>query len=205
MRFERSTGVPEFTNYQDYRPYLRKDFLGHCAYCTGHEDEMGGEEHFEIDHFRPKSRAEFSHLVNDYNNLYYSCHGCNRKGAKGENWPSRDLYKAGYRFFDPVREDAYKTHMRETKSGRLVKRTNVGQYSIETLRLNREGLLNIRRGRRKVRRLLRRELARLLEALERTRKRGYQPSPKMLERLDVLRQELQKPVVLCLLPGWWNV
>src|SRR5437870_4619047 len=120
MQFARRADIPNFDNYQDYHPYLREDFLRHCAYCTGHEDEMGGEDHYEIDHHRPKSRPEFAHLVNDYGNLYYACHGCNRRGAKGENWPSDDLYNAGFRFFDPIMENAYEIHMRETRSGRLV-------------------------------------------------------------------------------------
>jgi hypothetical protein len=204
MQFARRTDAPKLAKYQEYRPYLREDFLRHCAYCTGHEDEMGGEAHYEIDHHRPKSRPEFFHLLNDYGNLYYSCHGCNRKGAKGENWPSNDLLNAGFRFFDPVAENAYHLHMRETASGRLAKKTNVGDYSIRILRLNRDGLLNLRRRRRTMRVLLGRELSRLLRVLERTRRRGHQPSPEIQTRLDLVRHALSTRPILCLLPDWWN-
>jgi len=204
MQFARRIGsIPNFVDYQDYRPYLREDFLRHCAYCTGHEDEMGGEDHYEIDHHRPKSRREFSHLVNDYGNLYYSCHGCNRKGAKGDNWPSDELYNAGFRFFDPVVENAYATHMSETQSGRLVRKTNVGVYSIDKLRLNREGLRKLRQRRRAMRKKLRQELSRLLRVLERTKLMGHQPSSAIQTRLALVRQTLSTRPVLCLLPDWW--
>src|ERR1035441_9736881 len=164
MQFARRPNVPNSANYQDYRPYLLEDFLHHCAYCTIHEDELAGEDFYEIDHHRPKSK--FPDLINDYTNLYYCCRACNKKGAKGENWPSDDLINAGFRFFDPVAENAYHLHLREAASGKLIKKTNVGDYSIRILRLNRDGLLKLRRRRREVRVLLGRELGRLLRRSE---------------------------------------
>lgn len=202
MQFTRRANVPRLKRYEDYRPYLREDFLCHCAYCTGHEDEMGGLDHFEIDHHRPKSK--FPRLTDKYSNLYYCCHGCNRRGAKGENWPSRSLYRANYRFFDPVAENAYNLHMRETQSGRLVRRTNVGQYSIDILRLNREGLVILRRKRKEMRVVLRKELRRLLRVLERMRELNHQPSREIVNRLDEVRETLRRRPILCLLPDWWN-
>ena len=202
MQFQRRENIPKFTKYQDYRPYLREDFLQHCAYCTGHEDEMGEEEHFEIDHHRPMSR--FPALINEYSNLYYSCHGCNRRGAKGSKWPSDDLYEAGFRFFDPVAENAYEVHMRQTSSARLLKKTNVGDYSIQNLRLNRDGLVELRRGRRRMRTALRNELTRLLRVLERTKRLGHEPSGEILNRLELVREKLRSRPLLNLLPDWWN-
>jgi len=201
MQFQRRKDVPKLARYEGYRPYLREDFLRHCAYCTGHENEMGGEEHFEIDHHRPKSK--FPDLANEYSNLYYSCHGCNKRGSKGEHWPSDDLYKAGFRFFDPVAENAYQVHMRETRTGRLIKITNVGEYSIEFLRLNRKGLRNLRKRRKTMRIMLRKELRRLLRVLETSRKSGHQPSTTVLTRLDLVRDRLRTRPVLNLLPDWW--
>ena len=202
MQFQRRENIPRVTRYQDYRPYLREDFIRHCAYCTGHEDEMGGEDHFEIDHHRPVSK--FLPLINDYSNLYYSCHGCNKKGAKGEIWPTEDQYNAGFRFFDPVAENAYEIHMRETRSARLLKKTNVGDYSIPRLRLNRDGLIKLRRGRRRMRTALQKELIRLLRALERTKKLGHQPSAEILDRMELIREKLRSRPILSLLPDWWN-
>ena len=202
MQFTRRADIPNVADYQGYRPYLREDFLRHCAYCTIHEDELAGEDFYEIDHYRPKSK--FPALINEYTNLYYCCKACNKRGAKGENWPSDDLLNAGFRFFDPVAENAYQLHMRETMSGKLAKKTNVGDYSIRILRLNRDGLLNLRRRRRALRVLLGRELGRLLRVLERTKRMGHQPSPAIQTRLDLVRQALSTRPVLCSLPDWLN-
>jgi uncharacterized protein (TIGR02646 family) len=202
MQFARSADVPKLTNYQDYRPFLRGDFNRHCAYCTIHEDELAGEDFYEIDHHRPKSK--FPDLINDYANLYYCCKGCNKRGAKGENWPSEDLQNAGFGFFDPVAENAYQVHIRETKSGKLKKKTNIGDYSVRILRLNRDGLVKLRQRRRAMRIVLGKELRRLLRVLVRTKRIGYQPSAEMQTRLNLVRQALNTEPVLCLLPVWWT-
>ena len=165
---------------------------------------MGGEEHFEIDHHRPISVPRFRNLINEYSNLYYACHGCNKRGAKGNNWPSNGLYRAGFRSFDPVVENAYQAHMRTTRSGKLIKKTNVGVYSIRVLRLNREGLLKLRCGREVMRAALSNELSKLLRILERTKKLGHQPSSEILTRLELVRNTLQTRPILNLLPDWWN-
>lgn len=163
---------------------------------------MGGEDHFEIDHHRPVSK--FKHLINEYSNLYYACHGCNRKGAKGENWPSKELYDDGFRFFDPIMENAYELHIRETHSGRLIDKTNVGKYSISVLRLNRDGLINLRRQRRIMRTILKKELKRLLSILNEGKLLHHQPSPEIHTRLNLVRSKLQSPPILSLIPDWWN-
>lgn len=201
MQFNRSQNVPRFTNYQDYRPFLRQDFLSHCAYCTGHEIELGGEDHFEIDHFRPRSK--FPRQINNYRNLYYACRGCNRIGAKGEQWPTPALRRAGYRFFDPVQENAYVLHLCEVPSGRLRDRTRVGDYSIKKLRLNRDGLVRLRKKRRQMRQLLHRELRTLLAASRQIQQQGHQPTPATVVRLQQVRNLLKTGPVLALLPDWW--
>jgi hypothetical protein len=201
MQFSRTKKVPKFADYQQYRPYLRRDFLSHCAYCTGHETEFGGEDHFEIDHFRPTTK--FPKQINKYKNLYYACRGCNKNGSKGEHWPKPALRRAGYRFFDPVKENAYILHMREMPSGMLRKRTNVGEYSIEKIRLNRDGLVLLRKKRRQMRQVLHRELRKLLAASEQLQKRAQQPAPAMVARLQQLRNLLNTGPVIALLPDWW--
>jgi uncharacterized protein (TIGR02646 family) len=202
MQFTRSSNVPAFKDYPLYRPYLRKDFACHCAYCTGHEDELGGEDHFDIDHFRPKKK--FPKLICEYSNLYYSCRGCNKNGAKGQHWPGASVIKAGYRFFDPVQENAYITHLRETNAGRLTHRTRVGEYSIRILRLNRDGLIILRKNRAKMRRLLRIELTGLLRELQRLKREGKTPPTEVIHRLGQVRTHLEKRPLLNLLPDWWN-
>jgi uncharacterized protein (TIGR02646 family) len=61
---------------------------GHCAYCDAFPITAAGKE--EIDHFRPKSRPEFYHLVCDWDNLFFCCTACN--GEKLEKWDA-DLLK----------------------------------------------------------------------------------------------------------------
>ncbi len=201
MQFVRSK-VPDLANYPQYRPFLQRDFKGHCAYCTGHEHELGGTDHFDIDHFRPK--ALFPTLVNVYSNLYYSCHGCNKNGAKGSHWPSRDLIKQGYRFFDPVKENAYAEHLRETARGHLIHKTKVGEYSIRILRLNRDGLIVLRKKRNQMRKLLRKELKILRTKLEHMDDGGKIASRKALESLHRLKAHLSSPPILSILPDWWE-
>jgi hypothetical protein len=94
--------------------------------------------------------------------------------------------------------------MREAGSGRLVKKTNVGSYSIRILRLNREGLVGLRRRRKVMRAMLRRELRRLLSVLEQTKRKKHRPSDEVLARLTQVQQTLQTRPILSLLPDWWN-
>ena len=202
MQFHRDPAVPKLARYPEYRSYLRADFKRHCAYCTGHEDECGGEDHFEIDHHRPKWKHP--ELEHEYTNLYYCCRGCNKNGAKGEQWPSDELLAAGYRFFDPVAENAYGLHFKETANGSLQELNRVGDYSITKLRLNRDALIALRLRRRQMAALLSRELKRLELRLTRMQKRGKSPSGDLSERLELLRRALQNAPVLGLLPGWWQ-
>ena len=55
---------------------------GHCAYCDGFP--LGAVGRDEVDHFRPKSRPEFYHLVCEWDNLFLACTACNF--AKLEEW-----------------------------------------------------------------------------------------------------------------------
>src|SRR5258708_2766464 len=82
--FTRRENPPFYPNYQRYKPFLRRDFLEQCVYCERTEVYLGGEELFEVEHFRPAST--FPHLSSAYPNLYYSCRGCN--GHKSSKWPS---------------------------------------------------------------------------------------------------------------------
>lgn len=191
MQFRRRATVPNYKDYQRYRELLREDFRQFCAYCIGHENEMGGSDHYEIDHHRPKKK--FPELVGKYSNLYYCCRGCNK--AKGKQWPSPDLLKLGYRFFDPVAENAYVLHLRE-EYGKLRPRTRVGKYSIDRIRLNREFLIDLRQRRAIHRTRLRKGLARLQRAATTARRRGVRPSSSVLKQLESVSQELRARPVL---------
>lgn len=65
------TFTKKYTKYQTYKPYLRNDFNGRCGYTDCPDQWFGGPKCFHIDHFKPKSK--FPALVNQYDNLVYSC------------------------------------------------------------------------------------------------------------------------------------
>ena len=134
MRFQRVESPPRQKRYQDYKPFLRKDFRTRCAYCLIHEAHFGGLRNYHVDHFRPKRR--FPRLVLTYTNLYYACGLCNT--FKGETWPSPSQQKAGFGFGDPCEEDLYKEHLQiDERDGSLRAITKSGRYTLEHLRLNR--------------------------------------------------------------------
>jgi hypothetical protein len=124
-----------YTNYQDYKRFLRLDFLGRCAYCRITERRWGSDRNFVVEHFRPKGRTEFERLRCVYSNLYYACNRCN--DFKGTTWPTKGLRARGYYFADPCSCDVYREHVKITKGGRLKALTACGEYSRDHLRLDR--------------------------------------------------------------------
>jgi hypothetical protein len=144
-RFVRAETPPNFDDYRKYRPFLRRDFRHLCAYCERSEAVLGGEESFEIDHFRPK---KFLDLITHYPNLYYACGGCNRH--KSGTWPSEGLLAKGFRFADPCQEDMYVEHLQESTDGSLEAQTACGEYTRDQIRLNRSDLRHWRQLRREI-------------------------------------------------------
>ena len=116
-----------------------------CAYCERPEVYLGGQEFFEVDHFRPESK--FPGLRTLYLNLYYCCGKCNRH--KGNTWPTPRQENEGFRFADPCSEDMYQNHLRELEDGQLEALTACGRYTKDHIRLNRADVLEWRRRRRK--------------------------------------------------------
>ena len=143
-QFTRRESPPHFHDYRLYRAFLRRDFRQRCAYCERSEARLGGDEHFEIDHFRPQKL--FREQITEYGNLYYACGKCNR--TKGQVWPSDASLATGFRFADPCQEDMYVQHLREENDGELQHLTNCGLYSCDQIRLNRPALIEWRRQRR---------------------------------------------------------
>ena len=134
MYFQRKEKPPRQKKYQNYKPYLRRDFLYRCAYCQIHEAHYGGLRNFHVDHFRPKKK--FPRLALAYKNLYYACGLCNT--LKGDAWPSEKESIAGFRFVDPCTEDAYQIHFAvNEKDGSLSGRTEAGRYTRMHLLLDR--------------------------------------------------------------------
>jgi hypothetical protein len=161
--FARRENPPAKSNYREYKPFLRRDFLARCAYCERTEEYLGGDEVFEVEHFKPKSK--FTDLICAYHNLYYACGGCN--GHKWETWPSEAQIARGQRFADPCLEDSYVHHLRELEDGDVEELTECGVYSNSHIRLGRPELRRWRRLRNQARQDLPKltAVARLLEQL----------------------------------------
>jgi len=137
--FSHRSPAPSENNYTKYRPYIREDFSECCAYCLMYETFAGGQENFELDHFKPKSK--FPELIHQYTNIYYSCHVCNKQ--KRNHWPSEEeLYSKGYRFVDTCKEN-FSTHY-EDQNGYWKPISPAGEYTAEKIRLNEKHHLEIR-------------------------------------------------------------
>ncbi len=134
--FVRVTRPPGLNNSRAYRRYLQTDFEARCAYCERPEEYMGGEECFEVEHFRPTSK--FPELNSVYTNLYYACRGCN--GHKSETWPSEEQATRGMRFADPCASDPYALDLQEEPDGGVSGITPSGAYTKAHIRLNRESV-----------------------------------------------------------------
>jgi hypothetical protein len=112
-------------------PALRRDFGSRCCYCTGSEDEKGGIENFDVEHFRPKSDEDFSHLAFEYSNLYYSCRGCNL--AKSKKWPKPNTLDR--HFVDPCEEAIYPKYL-QILNGEIQSLRPPGAFLLEVFRFN---------------------------------------------------------------------
>lgn len=139
-RFTRTTPAPNVKGgYRAYRPYVRSDFAETCAYCLFPEIWAGGKENFELDHFCPASVCK--DRVNDFFNLYYSCHPCNH--IKWGFWPSDEERSRGFVYIDFCK-DNFADHYRELPDGRWEPLTPAAEYTLLRLKLNRKHLVNLR-------------------------------------------------------------
>ena len=124
-----------YADYGEYKQEIREDCLGRCVYCDCHENELGGPESMNLDHFRP--RKHFEHLANNPYNLVWACTGCNR--FKLDHWPaleSNDTVSGEEGFIDPFTEeriDYFEIH----QDGELIPLKPPAAYVISLLMLNR--------------------------------------------------------------------
>jgi hypothetical protein len=137
----RSKDLPVVSGYKDYLPVLRRDFLYSCAYCTITEAEAKAKG-MSIDHYEPvTARPDLEH---EYNNLMYVCEVCN--SLKGDRTPPESARNAGIRFFK-ADEDVRSEHFKPSGM-RVEGTTKAGEYTVDAVDLNREGLRRIRALRR---------------------------------------------------------
>lgn len=88
----RRHGPRGYSQYRQYRNWLRDEFSFRCIYCLRRETWLTLKKDYEIDHFFPKSK-HFS-VQRDYDNLVYACSQCN--GTKATNYlPSPETVAYG--------------------------------------------------------------------------------------------------------------
>ncbi|HXI52987.1 MAG TPA: HNH endonuclease signature motif containing protein [Candidatus Saccharimonadales bacterium] len=145
-----------FYHYQRYRREITEDCLFRCVFCDSHEREIGGETSMDLDHFRPKSRKEFKHLINDPRNLIYACKSCN--GLKSDWWPAgrrKATFIGEEGFLEPFGIDR-RDYFAIGKEGAIRGKRPPARYMITLLALDRPFLRRIRELR-----TLKRDLAKL--------------------------------------------
>jgi len=138
-----STQRPDsVSKYRDFKPYLREEAEMKCVYCATSEGYLGGSDSYHVEHFRPKSLAQFESLLKEYSNLFYTCAICNR--FKSNDWPSdpNDLTIACY--IDPNLHNY--NEFFTINDDFSISGTNVAsRYMVERVNLNRTQLINVRR------------------------------------------------------------
>lgn len=126
----RAHNPPIFSNYRKYKPYLRLEFDHSCSYCEIREPELGGQQSFCVEHYKPKKK--FPSLINIYQNLLYACRHCNQ--WKGEYWPSVSGKILGCVILNPFVHDIDK-HLDKNHFGWKGK-TIQGSWNIKKFRLD---------------------------------------------------------------------
>ncbi len=130
--------------YSHYRAEIAEDCIHRCVYCDSDANHMGGAEAMQLDHFRPESFSEYAHLINDPNNLHYSCARCNL--LKSDWWPARGsdaTHDGTDGFIDPFTEDR-SLYFEIASDGTITAIKPPAKYIIQLLRLNREFLRKLR-------------------------------------------------------------
>lgn len=112
----------------------RADFA--CEYCGVSEQNAGGK--LSVDHFRPQSKGGGDELEN----LVYACTRCNL--YKSNFWTEVSV---DVRLWNPRRESA-ENHFWQADDGQLFALTEMGELSIQTLKLNRPQLIEYRQHQR---------------------------------------------------------
>lgn len=116
--------------YKKYKPQLREEFSHACAYCETRETEIGGSKSFHIDHYKPIKH--FPELIDEYDNLIYSCRDCNN--YKGSYWPDRIKKYLKQIILNP-RKDDIRRHLNKSDP-KWTSQTKQGKWNIFRLRLD---------------------------------------------------------------------
>jgi hypothetical protein len=125
----------------DALPSLLADFGRRCAYCLSHSECVGGDNAFEIDHFRPTSKGG---SYTNYQNLFLACRQCNKH--KLNFWPDDDERKMRARFLNCTEESDYNELLFENSQSQIVPHldSKPAIYHCRILKLNRIDLVKAR-------------------------------------------------------------
>ncbi len=145
----RSQESPPFDSavWRPAKALLLERFHGKCAYC---ESPLVDSIHADVENYRPKSRYWW--LAYDWDNLLVACHACNT--AKANRFPlqdesarateARDVESEEPLLLNPC-QDRPEEHLVFGEDGNVYSDTARGQATIDTLVLNRPGLVAARR------------------------------------------------------------
>jgi hypothetical protein len=135
--------------YRKAKPYLLSDFENRCAYSLQHVHRIGWTT-MEVDHFNPHLSAA---LRNRYENLFPATRHCNN--SKSDQWPSKEAQRQGVRYLNPCKEMDYGAQIFEDPhTHELIGTTPAAVYHVRVLGLNADFLINERRERAALRKLL---------------------------------------------------
>lgn len=126
----RRHGPSGYEDYRSFKPWLRDDFTFRCVYCL--ERELwypDRSDSFSVDHVLPQSRRP--DLVCEYSNMLYACTRCNSA-------------RTDLTLLDPTGV-AFGDHLTCGDSAELVGLTAEGRVLIDTLGLNEDPALAVRK------------------------------------------------------------
>ena len=134
---QRKHGPAGYIDYQEYKPWLRDEFVFRCVYCL--ERELWyGDRHasFSVEHVEPQKDSPLR--ICDYTNLVYACTRCNS-------------YKRRIRLIDPTAV-GFGIHLRVDEKTGVVHPVKVngnpsreGALVISLLHLNEDPAISNRR------------------------------------------------------------
>lgn len=129
--------------YSDWKELIAEECYYQCIYCSIHEAQFGGIDHYHIEHYKPKSIPKFKDLENDILNLFYACPICNR--FKSNDWPNdaEDLNTICYP--SPSEYNYGDLFNIDTNNYNLIGKYKSSCYLVERLFLNRSQLIYERR------------------------------------------------------------
>lgn len=127
---------PHQTRYVNYKPFLKKDFCGRCAYCNLSDETITTP--FEVDHFIPRAvfKQERMDLDTDYTNLVYSCKKCNNAKRHQFDGDIHSINPTNELFYDPTQVD-YNDIFYRNELGAIDSDDDKGKNSITRLKLYR--------------------------------------------------------------------